>query len=40
MDDASADLRESQSEGRPESTPEIDIDYWTLLVEARIIQPG
>ena len=26
-------------EERPDEAPEIDIDYWTLLCEARIIQP-
>lgn len=24
---------------RPADAPEIDIDFWTLLCEARIIQP-
>lgn len=31
--------REASREACPDDAPEIDIDFWTLLCEARIIQP-
>ena len=42
MDDQklSADAPQARPEDRPDGEFGLDIDYWALLVEARIIQPA